>query len=57
MTCRRISVPFSGNLESCYLRKFWEVTLREEQPIDWLPVWCEVVELGPSEIAPEQAHA
>ena len=51
MTCRKIEVPNSGNLESHYLRKFWEVTLREEEP-DWLPAWCEVVVLPPSEIEP-----
>ena len=56
VNCRRISVPASGNLESYYLRKFWDVTLREEEPIDWLPAWCEAIELDPSEIAPEQAH-
>ena len=52
MNCRKISVPNSGNLESYYLRKFWDVTLREEEPIDWLPAWCEVVALPPSEIEP-----
>ena len=52
MNCRKIEVPNSGNLESYYLRKFWEVTLREEEPIDWLPAWCEVVALPPPEIEP-----
>ena len=50
MSCRKIEVPNSGNLESYYLRKFWDVTLREEKPIDWLPAWREAMALPTSEI-------
>lgn len=52
MSCRKISVPASGNLESCYLGIFWSVTLREEEPINWLPACVPVIELDPSEIEP-----
>jgi hypothetical protein len=52
MTCRKIEVPRSGNLESWWLMRFWEVTHREEGPIHWLPVCVPIIELDESEIDP-----
>ena len=59
MTCRRIQAP--RNLESWYLKKYWEAEHSAGQPIQWLPACVPAIELDPSdldpsEIAPEQAH-
>ena len=61
MTFRKIEVPFSGNLESWYLKRHWEVEHSAGLLIQWLPACVSVTELDPSdldpsEIAPEQAH-
>ena len=54
MTCRKIEVPNSGNIESCYLRKFWDVTLREEGPLCWIPQpeVTVIIEIDPDDAVP-----
>jgi hypothetical protein len=48
----RIQVPKDGNLESCYLRKYWEAEHGAGQPIHWLPACVPIIELDASEIDP-----
>jgi hypothetical protein len=52
VTCRKIEVPYSGNLEPFSLKRYWEAEHGAGQPIHWLPACVPIIELDASEIDP-----